>query len=117
LFLTVSSAWIGAGVLLTGIGLLTMRQREGRVSLHRKRLGPVIMVVSGVAVFTMSFMGILLPMGFDLGGLSISASGIRPAIWSSAWEAVLELPWAGVGASPYLAEAADPLSNSSSLTL
>ena len=117
LFLTVSSAWIGAGVLLTVIGLLTMRQRQGRVSLHRKRPGPVILVVAGVALFTMTFMGILLPMGFDFAGLSISASGIRPAIWSSAWEAVRESPLAGVGASPYLAEAADPVSNTSSLAL
>ncbi len=117
LFFTVSSAWIGAGVLLAVTGLLSMRQRHGRVSLHRKRLGPVFFVIAGVAVFTMTFMGVLLPMGFDVGGLSISASGIRPSIWSSAWQAVVESPMAGVGASPYLAQAADPLSVSSSLEL
>ena len=116
LFLTVSSAWIGAGVLLAVIGLLTMRQRHGRVSLDRKRPGPVILLVAGVTIFTTTLMGLLLPMGFNLGGLSISASGIRWGIWASAWQAVLESPLAGVGASPYLAEAMDPLSGSSTLS-
>ena len=39
LFFTVSSAWIGAGVLLAAIGLLTMRQRDGRVSIYRETAG------------------------------------------------------------------------------
>ena len=116
LFLTVSSAWIGAGVLLAVIGLLTLRQRQGRVSLDRKRPGPVILLAAGVTIFTTTLMGLLLPMGFDLGGVSISVSGIRLGIWASAWQAVLESPLAGVGASPYLAEAMDPLSGSSTLS-
>ena len=116
-FLTVSSAWIGAGALLAVIGLLTMRRRGGRVTLHRKRPAPVILVISGVALFTLSFMWVLLPMGLEVGGLSVSVSGIRPAIWSSAWEAVLDSPLAGVGASPYLAEVADPLNNEGAVAL
>ena len=117
LFLTVSSAWLGAGALLAVIGLLTMRQRHGRISIHRKRPGPVIFLVAGVTILTTTFMGLFLPMGFNVGGLSISAGGIRPGIWASAWEAVRESPRAGVGASPYLAEAMDPLSGSSRLSL
>ncbi len=117
LFLTVSSAWIGAGVLLAVIGLLMMRQRQGRVSIHRKRPGPVIFLMAGVALFAVSFLGIMLEMTLEVGGLSIEASGIRPSIWASAWEAVLESPLVGVGASPYLAQAADPLGGSSYLEL
>ena len=117
LFFTVSSAWIGAGVLLAAIGLLTMRQRDGRVSIYRKRPGPVIFLVAGVALFAVSFLGIMLEMTFQVGGVSIAASGIRPVIWSSAWGAVMEAPLVGVGASPYLAQAADSLSGSSYLEL
>ena len=56
-------------------------------------------------------------MTFQVGGVSIAASGIRPVIWSSAWGAVMEAPLVGVGARPYLAQAADPLSGSSYLDL
>ena len=84
LLLTVSSAWLGAGVLLTAIGLLTMRQRDGRLAIHWKRSGPVIFVVAGIILFTMTLGGLLLPMGVDVAGLSIRGSGIRPAIWASA---------------------------------
>ena len=109
LFLTVSSAWLGAGVLVAVIGLLTTRQRHGRVSLHRSRPGPVILVVAGVALVTLTLAGLILPMGYNLGGLSISASGIRPNIWASAWEVVRESPIVGAGASPVVTQAVGPL--------
>ena len=109
LAMTISSAWLGAGVLLTAMGLLTMRQRDGRLSFQKKRIGPVILVVMGVLLFTMTLAGLLLPMGADIAGLSITGSGIRPAIWGSALEAFKEAPIGGVGASPFLAVAADPL--------
>jgi len=117
LFFTVSSAWLAGGVLLAVIGLLTMRQREGRLSIPVNRPGPVILVAGGVAIATMTLVGLLMPMGYSVGSLSVSASGIRPAIWASAWQAVLESPLAGVGASPYLAEAADPLTGSGAESL
>ena len=109
LLLTVSSAWLGAGVLLTAIGLLTMRQRDRRLAIQWNRPGPVILVVAGVILFTMTLAGLLLPMGVDVAGLSIRGSGIRPTIWASALEAFKEAPIGGVGASPFLAVAADPL--------
>ena len=115
LLITVSSAWLGAGVLLTGIGLLTMRQRNGRLTTQWKRPGPVILVVTGVILFTMTLAGLLLPMAVDVAGLSIRGSGIRPAIWASALEAFKEAPIAGVGASPFLAVAADPLGAGSAM--
>ena len=110
LLTTVSSAWLGAGVLLTAIGFLRMRQRGRRLSIQWKRLGPVILVVTGIILFTMTLAALLLPMGVDVAGLSITGSGIRPAIWASALEAFKEAPIGGVGARPFLAAAADPLS-------
>ena len=109
LLVTVSSAWLGAGVLLTAIGLHTMRQRDKRLAIQWKRPGPVILVVTGVTLFTMTLTGLLLPMGVDVAGLSIRGSGIRPAIWASALEAFKEAPIGGVGATPFLAVVADPL--------
>ena len=109
LLATVSSAWLGAGVLLTAIGLLTMRQRDARLAIQWKRPAPIILVVTGITLFTITLTGLLLPMGVDVAGLSIRGSGIRPAIWASALEAFKEAPIGGVGASPFLAVAADPL--------
>ena len=117
LFLTVSSAWLGAGVLLAVVGLLTMRQRDGRVTIDRRRLAPVIFTVAGVALATMTFIGLVTPMGYGLGDVSISASGIRSSIWASAWQAVVESPIAGVGASPFVARAVDPFGGSGALDL
>ena len=115
LLATVSSAWLGAGVLLTAIGLLTMRQRDKRLAIQWKRPGPVIFVVMGIILFTMTLAALILPMGVDIAGLSVTGSGIRPAIWASALEAFKEAPIGGVGASPFLAVAADPLGAGSAM--
>ena len=117
LLTTVSSAWLGAGVLLTAMGLLTMRQRDGRLTVQMQRPVPLIFVVTGVILFTMTLAGLLLPMGFDVAGLSIAGSGIRPTIWVSALESFKEAPIGGVGASPFLAVAADPFSSASAAAL
>ena len=109
LLMTVSSAWLGAGVLLTGIGLLTIRQRDGGLSRHGKRPAPVLLVAAGLFLFTMPLPALRRPMGVEVAGLSITGSGIRPSIWASALEAFKEAPIGGVGASPFLAIAADPL--------
>ena len=113
LLTTVSSAWLGAGILLTAIGLLTMRQRDRPFTIQWKRPGPVIFVVTGIILFTMTLAALLLPMGVDVAGLSITGSGIRPTIWASALETFKEAPIGGVGARPFLAVAADPLSATS----
>jgi len=109
LLVTVSSAWLGAGVLMTAIGLHTMRQRGKRLAIQWKRPGPVILVVTGVTLFTMTLAGLVVPMGVDVAGLSLTGSAIRPAIWGSALETFQEAPIGGVGARPFLAVAADPL--------
>jgi O-antigen ligase len=77
----------------------------------------VILLVVGVVVFTMTAAGLLLPMSVDIAGFSITGSGIRPSIWSSALEAFKETPVGGVGASPYLASAADPFDVTSGVEL
>ncbi len=80
LVMTVSSAWLGAGVLLTAMGLLNMRQRDGRLLVQSQRPVPVIFVVAGVILFTMTLAGLLIPMSVEVAGLSITGSGIRPTI-------------------------------------
>ena len=117
LFMTTSSAWLGAGVLLIAMGLLTMRQRDSRLIIQKKRPGPIIFVVVGVLLFTMTMAGLVLPMGLNLAGLSITGSGIRPAIWASALEAFKEAPIGGVGASPFWATAVDPFDATSAAAL
>ena len=116
LLMTVSSAWLGAGVLLTGMGLLTMRQRDGRLAIEKKRPSPFIFLVTGITLFTMTLGGLLLPMGVDVAGLSITGSGIRPSIWASALETFQEAPIGGVGARPSIAVAADPLDGTSAMS-
>ena len=81
--MTTSSAWLGAGVLLIAMGLLTLRQRGGLIVLQKKRPVPPILVMAGVVLLTMTMAGLLLPMGVDLGGFSFTGSGIRPAIWAN----------------------------------
>jgi O-antigen ligase len=115
--MTTSSAWLGAGVLLIAMGLLTLRQRGGLIVLQKKRPVPPILVMAGVVLLTMTMAGLLLPMGVDLGGFSFTGSGIRPAIWSSAMEAFKEAPIGGVGASLFLAVAADPFDATSAAVL
>ena len=117
LLMTFSSAWLGAGVLMAAIGLLTVRQRGGRLAFQKKRPGPFLLVVAGVLLFTMTLAGLVFPMGVDLLGVSFTASGIRPGIWSSALEAFKEAPIGGVGASPYIALAVDPLDPASPIQL
>ena len=113
LLLTASSVWLAAGVLMISIGLLTMRRRQGRVTFDPKRPGPFLFLIGGVILFTMTVAGLVLPLGVDIAGLSITGSGLRPNIWASAWDAVNEALIGGIGASPHLAAIADPLNPTS----
>ena len=79
------------------------------MSIQLRRPGPIIFVVTGVILFTMTLAGLIIPTGVTVAGFSITGSGIRPAIWASALEAFKEAPIGGVGASPVLAFATDPL--------
>ena len=109
LLLTSSSAWLAAGVLMISFGLLTIRRRQGRPTLDRKRPAPFLFLFGGVVLFTVTLAGLVVPLGVDIAGLSIAGSGLRPIIWASAWDAVKDALIGGVGASPYLATIADPL--------
>ena len=83
--------------------------RGQRHAIQWKRPAPFLLVVAGIILFTMTLSALVLPMGVEVAGLSITGSGIRPSIWASALEAFKEAPIGGVGASPFLAIAADPL--------
>ena len=113
LLLTASSAWLAAGVLMISFGLLTIRRRQGRPTLDRKRPAPILFLFGGVVLFTVTLAGLVVPLGVDIAGLSVAGTGLRPVIWASAWDAVKESLIGGVGASPYLAIIADPLAPTS----
>lgn len=116
--MTVSSAWVGAGVLMFFIGLLHTRRRDGSPSTHFKRPVPALLILGGVALTAVSSASLLAQMDFHLGAFSVSTGGIRPEIWSSAMGALREAPLIGVGAAPYLGAApADPFVPAGALSL
>ena len=99
LLLTVSTAWIGAGV---GLLLLARSRRVGRAGGVAFRLGGLALVAVGLA-------GALVPLSLEVGPVTVRTGAIRPTIWASSLAAVAEAPLTGVGAAPYLAQAPDPL--------
>lgn len=95
LFLTTSTAWISAGVVLMAVG------RGGlRGSLVR---------FGGMALAGVTLLLVLVPLDTSVLGIHLVTSGIRPGIWSASLQPIVEAPLFGVGASPYVALAADPL--------
>jgi O-Antigen ligase len=107
LVMTVSSAWVQAGVVMTLMGLAHCRRRAGRpISLRRPI--PAFLLVSGIALTVVTAASLIDPLHFSFGPWSVQTGGIRPSIWASAFEAVKTAPLRGVGAAPFLAQAADP---------
>lgn len=104
LFLTTSTAWLAAGVLVLGQGL----RRRRRTAPGGNGLSWLLVAV-GAATAAATAAGMLFSMNLSLGPVEIATGGIRPRIWGSALGAFLESPILGVGGSPYLAEAAEPL--------
>ena len=101
LLLTASTAWIAAGIVITAIALAG----RGRRSVTRWALA-----VGGAGLALTTLLATVSSLDVALGPLHVTTNGIRPDIWVSAAGAVAESPLLGVGASPYLAEAPDPLS-------
>lgn len=101
LVLTASTAWVGAGVAAVGVGWLLAR--EGR-----KGVGATL-GLAGVGVAGVTAVLLVVPLSVRVLGLDLATGAIRPAIWGSALRPFLERPLWGVGASPYVAEALDPL--------
>ena len=108
LVMTVSSAWASAGIVMTFVALTQFRGRAGALMSLRRPI-PALLVIGGVSLTVVSATSLLAPMNFGVGPVTVETGGIRPHIWSSALEAVKAAPIRGVGAAPYLAEAADPI--------
>lgn len=109
LFLTVSTAWLGAGVLLVAWGRrITGAPRRGTVEGGRSRWVGWALRGSGAVLSGIVLAGLVTAIRIGARGVELTTSGIRPRIWASAVGAVLEAPLIGVGAAPYLAQAVDP---------
>lgn len=106
LILTASTAWLAAGVLLVCFG---MDLRRRRAHDEGSRAGLWLLMAGGLSVAAAALVGVLFSVSLRVGPLVVTTGGIRPRIWSSAVEAFFAAPIAGVGASPYLAQAAEPL--------
>ena len=105
--LTASTAWLGAGVLLAMIGLSNVRSgRRGGTHLHPR---PAALITAGVLLFAATLMVVLLPIDVRVGGTTLVMGGLRPRIWESVARMVVESPLAGVGGSPWLGAAVDPM--------
>ncbi len=105
--LTASTAWLGAGVLLAMLGLAQIRGSRKPGS-HLEAV-PAALIASGVLLFVMTLMVVLLPVDIVLGDATLVTGGFRPRIWESVLPVILGSPLAGVGASPWVASAVDPM--------
>jgi hypothetical protein len=100
----VTTAWVGVGGLLLGLALAGGRERRALLGLG------AILTVSALAAVLLSFR---LPVP----GLEIHAAGVRPEIWGSALSTYATSPFLGVGATPDLAAAPAPGSETMALAL
>ena len=97
--LTASSAWLAVGVL--GLALAVHVDRA-----EKARKGVALAIgVCGAALLGIVALGALTTVSVG----PVAFNGIRPAIWVSAAEAVRAAPLWGVGATPIVASALDPL--------
>ena len=105
--LTVSTAWLGAGVLLAMMGLAQISGSREAGS-HLKAL-PAALVSAGVLLFVTTLMVVLLPVNIELGGVRLITGGFRSGLWEAVLPVIAASPLAGVGASPWLASAVEPM--------
>ncbi|MEQ9398250.1 MAG: O-antigen ligase family protein [Longimicrobiales bacterium] len=97
--MTLSTAWIAAGVVLWAVaGEIRKATPAARHGL--RVLGAL--VAAGVVV------AVVAPLDTTVFGHTVATSGLRPAIWRASLDAIAAGPVVGVGASPFLAEAPDP---------
>ncbi len=101
---SLSTAWVGLGVVAIVAG------RWGHVGRWGRFLRVGGSLVAGVTV-----VALLVPVDFQVGGAEIATSGLRPAIWRASLRAIAEAPIFGVGASPYLAQVADPVTGGAAM--
>lgn len=110
LFLTASTAWIAAGVVLVLVG------RGARGEADGSRRG-MVLGAGGALLAGVTLVAVLVPLDLSFAGLDVATSGIRPRIWQGALSAFFDAPLLGVGAAPFLAEAVDPLDPASGIGL
>ncbi len=101
LVLTASTAWVGVGVAAMWLGGRAVRA-------GRRALGAALLV-GGLAVAGGMTVLLVLPLDLHVFGLDLTTGAIRPDIWRSSLAAFVASPLVGVGAAPFLAEAADRL--------
>ena len=107
LVLTASTAWLGAGVLLAmmGVAQISGSRKDGA---HLEAL-PAALITAGVLLFAITLMVVLLPLNISVGDAHLVTGGFRPRIWESVLQVGAGSPLAGIGASPWLAAAVDPM--------
>lgn len=106
LALTVSTAWIAAGVVCTLVGRRVSAGEGGR---RPRPVWGAVLRVGGLLVAAATLVAVAVPLDVTLGPLDITTGGIRPAIWKASLYPFVSAPLWGVGAAPFLAEVADPL--------
>lgn len=111
LLLSASTAWIAAGVVMMYLGRSGAAGggAGGGAGGSRDAARGWLLRLSGAALAGAALAGVLLPVDVKVGGMHLVTSGVRPAIWRGALDAVANAPLLGVGAAPFLAEVPDPL--------
>ena len=105
--LTVSTAWLGAGVLLAMMGVAQIRGSR-KTGAHLEAL-PAALIAAGVLLFVTTLMVVILPLDIMLGDGRLVTGGFRLGLWESILPVIAGSPLAGVGASPWLGAAVDPM--------
>lgn len=108
LVLTVSTAWLAAGVLLLLWGRRVAPRKAERGVEAGAWIRSLVLRGTGAAITAATMAGLVFPLQVGLGDLRFASSGIRTQIWSDAGSAFLAAPFVGVGAAPYLAGVSDP---------
>lgn len=113
--MAVTTAWVGLGLAMAIVGLVRWsRERRGRqaeAGSSRGRTGLWrfgVVGLLGAALGLGTAWGALRPMALEVGSVTVESTGVRPTIWRHAAFAFRTSPLRGVGAAPFLAEAAEP---------
>lgn len=109
LALTVSTAWLAAGVLLVLWGRRLASLRARGATRVRTVVSSVLLRGAGAAAAAAAMAGLMFSLRIEVAGLRVVTSGLRSEIWSRALRPFLEFPLRGVGALPHLARTTDPL--------
>lgn len=107
LTLTLSTAWLAAGVLLLLWGRRTTPSDSG--ASPAAWIPSLALRGGGAAITAVAMAALVYPLRIEWAGLRLSSSGLRPDIWADAAGALQVAPIRGVGATPFVARTPDPL--------